>query len=193
MKTAIAAFTPNIAWAEVSCREVVSWNGAGTSSATPQVAAAAALWLQSHAPAAGERNWQRAEAARHALFSSTDAYPEYAEQFGNGLLRADRALDVAPDLRLAKAPEDNVRFPWIKMLFGLETAPANPERQAMLEVEALQLFLSSASLQQMTDGADPDVDLLSTGQSKRLLAAMSQDARTSQTLRALLDDLISKL
>jgi hypothetical protein len=193
MKTAIAAFTPNIAWAEVSCRDVVSWNGAGTSSATPQVAAAAALWLQFHAHAAGGRGWQRAEATRQALFSSTDTYAEYAKHFGNGLLRADRALDVAPDLGLAKVQEDEIRFPWIKMLFGLEAAPTNPERQAMLEVEALQLFLSSASLQQLADGADPDVDSLAVGQRKRLLGAMSQDSRTSHTLRALLEDLVSKL
>ena len=46
MATAIAAFTPNMPWAELGCaRRSSTWNGAGTSAATPQMAAAAALWL----------------------------------------------------------------------------------------------------------------------------------------------------
>lgn len=45
MDTALAAFTPNIAWAEINCESIVDMDGAGTSSATPQIAAAAALWL----------------------------------------------------------------------------------------------------------------------------------------------------
>jgi hypothetical protein len=35
METAIAAYTPNAPWAEMGCRDVVSMNGGGTSSATP--------------------------------------------------------------------------------------------------------------------------------------------------------------
>ena len=48
MATAMAAFTPNISWAELGCAGIVDMAGAGTSSATPQVAAAAALYLQKH-------------------------------------------------------------------------------------------------------------------------------------------------
>jgi len=46
MKTAIAAPTPNVPWARWGCSEIIDFDGQGTSAATPQVAAAAALWLQ---------------------------------------------------------------------------------------------------------------------------------------------------
>ena len=45
MRTAIAAFTPNVPWARFGCPQIVDLNGAGTSAATPQVAAAAATWI----------------------------------------------------------------------------------------------------------------------------------------------------
>src|SRR5262249_4195257 len=41
MDTALAAYTPNISWAEINCEAIVDMNGSGTSSATPQIAAAA--------------------------------------------------------------------------------------------------------------------------------------------------------
>ncbi|ACB96425.1 S8/S53 family peptidase [Beijerinckia indica] len=50
MATALGAYTPNVAWAIIDCGKMVDMNGAGTSSATPQIAAAAALWLAEHGP-----------------------------------------------------------------------------------------------------------------------------------------------
>ena len=50
MNTAIAAYTPNMPWAKLGCHDLITIDGAGTSSATPQVAAAAALWYQKHLP-----------------------------------------------------------------------------------------------------------------------------------------------
>src|SRR5205823_7774456 len=44
--TSIAAYTPNVPWAKFDCRDTVDMDGGGTSAATPQVAAAAALWMQ---------------------------------------------------------------------------------------------------------------------------------------------------
>jgi subtilisin family serine protease len=44
MKTAVAAYTPNVAWATEGGNYKFRKSGGGTSSATPQVAAAAALW-----------------------------------------------------------------------------------------------------------------------------------------------------
>ena len=63
MKAALAAYTPNIPWALYGCQEVVRLNGGGTSSATPQVAAAAALWLEKY-KAELPRDWRRVEAVR---------------------------------------------------------------------------------------------------------------------------------
>jgi subtilisin family serine protease len=48
MTTALAAYTPNIPWAKLGCATAIDLDGAGTSSATPQIAAAAALWLAHH-------------------------------------------------------------------------------------------------------------------------------------------------
>ena len=67
MGQAIAAYTPNIPWPQYGCRGGVRLNGEGTSAATPQVAAAAALWLECHKQRL-PRDWRRVEAAWHALF-----------------------------------------------------------------------------------------------------------------------------
>ena len=48
MATALAAYTPNVPWARLGCDQLVDHDGRGTSSATPQIASAAALWIQKH-------------------------------------------------------------------------------------------------------------------------------------------------
>src|ERR671921_187650 len=98
MHTAIAAYTPNTPWAEMGCSDVVSMNGGGTSSATPKVAAAAALGLQHRPPPRNIGRWQRAEAVRPALFTAAEKSPPNRFQFfGQGLLRARDALEVVFD------------------------------------------------------------------------------------------------
>jgi hypothetical protein len=184
METAMAAYTPNMPWAEMGCRDVIRLSGGGTSSATPQVAAAAALWLQRQAPKHTAEPWRRVEAVRHALFATADA--QQPKFFGNGLLRARHALDVAPRLDLKKAPEDKVSFPWIRMLLKLEAATPSGRTQ-MYETEALQLFLGSPRLQQIAGGADPDVDTLSAGDRERFLDALKKHPSASRALRAFLE------
>ena len=71
MKAAIAAYTPNIPWARFGCPNIVRLNGEGTSSATPQVAAAVALWFEKYKHEL-PRDWQRVEAVRNALFTSEE-------------------------------------------------------------------------------------------------------------------------
>jgi Subtilase family len=101
MGQAIAAYTPNIPWPQYGCRGGVRLNGDGTSAATPQVAAAAALWLESRKQRL-PRDWRRVEAVRHALFST--ARTGDAKHFGNGILQAHSALGVAPDLNRSRSP-----------------------------------------------------------------------------------------
>jgi hypothetical protein len=48
MGQAIAAYIPNIPWPQFGCQARVRLDGEGTSAATPQVAAAAALWFENH-------------------------------------------------------------------------------------------------------------------------------------------------
>ena len=69
MKAAMAAYTPNIPWPRFGCQHLVDLDGQGTSSATPQIAAAVALWLEKYKNRL-PRNWRRVEAVRYALFES---------------------------------------------------------------------------------------------------------------------------
>ena len=72
MGTSIAAFTPNVPWATYRFDDVVGIRGDGTSSATPQVASAAALYYAKNYDAlhALPEPWMRVEAIRKALFES---------------------------------------------------------------------------------------------------------------------------
>lgn len=190
MATALAAWTPNTPWAVMGCRGLVSFGG-GTSSATPQAAAAAALWLQHAAAPADAEPWQRAEAVRWALFSSADkAVPDCETYFGHGLLRAAAALDVPFNRGVAKRPADDVSFAWLRVLGALEAAggpPATAEER-MYEVEALQVFLQSPALQQLVGGADPvgdaRPDAVPPADRKTLFAAMAASPKISDALRA---------
>jgi subtilisin family serine protease len=97
MDTALSAYTPNIPWARLGCSRVVDLNGAGTSSATPQIAAAAALWIAHHGlPHAG--SWARVEAVRKALFESSRRLNgrKIDPSLGMGILNARKALDIPP-------------------------------------------------------------------------------------------------
>lgn len=146
MATALAAFTPNIPWAQWGCAGIVCMNGAGTSSATPQIAAAAALYLEKYADVLFDRNrfpkpWMRVEAVRRALFQSADTTADGGsrEKLGNGILRANDALAIAPPAAasLTKTDRDSAGFPFLNVLSG--TGLAAPQAEGMLQLEAAQL------------------------------------------------------
>ena len=93
MRTAMAASTPNVPWAKFGCGEVVRFDGQGTSAATPQIAAAAALWIQKNRDAldAYPQPWMRVEAIRKALFDSAalaPGNPRSDKRLGRGELRS---------------------------------------------------------------------------------------------------------
>ena len=98
MNTAIAAYTPNVPWARYGEPDIVDLDGAGTSAATPQVAAAAALWIQKNREAdeAYPEPWMRVEAVRKALFDSAGKDLEHAAWLGNGRVCARSLLDEQP-------------------------------------------------------------------------------------------------
>jgi len=112
----IAAYSPNIPW--LSIRQTsqgpfadgVDLDGSGTSAATPQVAAAAALWLEKHRhefSAQEWHHWEKAEAVYYALLKSADRRGRLApdKYLGAGLLRARDALDVNySSIKRAKRP-----------------------------------------------------------------------------------------
>jgi hypothetical protein len=182
METAIAAYTPNTPWAVMGCRDVVSMNGGGTSSATPQAAAAAALWYQHRPSPANVERWRRAEAVRHALFTSADkTAPDSRKFFGQGLLRARDALDVPFDTALPKARKDNVWFPLFNLLTGFDNLPV--ARQRMLEVEAAQLAASSLEIVEVLPDPDAPPEQIPSGDRGRILEALRRHRSASGTLR----------
>jgi hypothetical protein len=162
MKTALAAFTPNTPWARFGAPAIVDFDGNGTSAATPQVAAAAALWIQKNRPQYDKypQGWVKVEAVRTALFSSAHVDAEYASHFGNGKLASLDALGKAPakadELRNRKLPPDSASFPILSLLTCIGIAALPQPRQAMLELELLQLLSSSrfeTSIPDVTAGA----------------------------------------
>jgi hypothetical protein len=191
MTTALAAYTPNMPWAALGCRSLVAHDGAGTSAAAPQAAAAAALWLQHAAPQAAEP-WQRVEAVRHALFTSADKSLADGQPFyGQGVLRAAHALEIPFQGSLPPTPADSVSFPWLRMAGVLEADLSG--RELMYEVEALQLYEQYLSLQELVGDADPAAMDLPRQEKKRLFTAMAESAGPSQALRAHLVDLAKQL
>lgn len=184
MKTAMAAFTPNTPWADMGCGSLVNPDGAGTSSATPQCAAAATLWLQKHRPNPTEK-WRTVEAVRHALFSSADkTRNEWSDFLGNGLLCAKDALKISFNGSLPKTPADEVSFPWLRLVGALESVNETVAiRQTMFETEALQLFMQTPSLQKIADGADPCSDELEPTSLKALAKRLSSLPQASKRFR----------
>jgi subtilisin family serine protease len=95
----IAAYTPNVPW--LSGTNGVSLSGSGTSAATPQVAAAAALWLENHRRefAPSEWNsWRKAEAVYDALLISAarkSARDKPDLYLGAGSLKSADALNYS--------------------------------------------------------------------------------------------------
>lgn len=162
MQTALAASTPNVPWPRRGCSGIVDSDGAGTSSATPQVAAAAALWIARHqkAWAAYPEGWMRVEAVRRALFSTSapGRTPEEVERLGHGRLRAADALRQglpAPAAALTRQPPDNTRFGIFRMMLGMRMQDLDPGEAEMLELEALQLAQITGLEELLPD--DPDL------------------------------------
>jgi len=115
MQKALAAYSPNLPWASTVHPFVRS--GGGTSSATPQIAAAAALWIAYHRKELEAKGyykpghqWKKVEAVRFALFDSAakdEVFADWRKYYGNGILRAYDALKVGVQdaSQLKKAPE----------------------------------------------------------------------------------------
>ena len=194
MPTAMTAYTPNAPWAVMGCERLVGFGG-GTSSATPQAAAAAALWLQGTTIPAGTEPWRKIEAVRRALFSSARKdLPDREKYFGQGLLRANAALDVPFASDVTKTPADRVSFPWLRSTGILEALPPEPAgAELMYEVEALQLFLLTPGLQELVKEADPHETSLARDEFKRLIAAMQASPAMSRALREHLNEVHRRL
>jgi hypothetical protein len=184
MVTAISAYTPNTPWAKFGCADIIDHDGRGTSAATPQIAGAAAIWIQQNLRAwnSYSKDWMRVEAVRKALFDS--APQSDRERLGWGEIKARDALDERPaaesDLRAEKA--DSVSFPILRTLTGLGIDNLAPARRRMLELEALQLSQSAEIEEILPDLGTPPESISSVARANIVEALISHPS-ASRTLR----------
>jgi Subtilase family len=185
MSTAFAAYTPNTPWAKFGCRELVDGNGAGTSSATPQIASAAALWIQKHKSQwdSYSQGWMRVEAVRKALGDSTKS-ENLREKLGRGIIQAQKALAQKPakEADLVKTPKDSASFPFLRVITGLGVTASDP-RQQMLELEALQIIQQSKELEELLPDPDQEVQSLSEADRQKVIDALASAPGASERLR----------
>ncbi|MBC7890208.1 MAG: S8/S53 family peptidase [Ferruginibacter sp.] len=207
MNTAIAAYTPNVPWATYRFDDVVGIRGDGTSSATPQVASAAALYYLKYFEEleALPEPWMRVEAIRKAMFESAakeinnddgNFEDDYQKYFGNGILRAAAMLEVkvASPNDLLKQDKDRVSFPFFKVILGLKAMeePENPEEE-MLETELMQLVLTDETLQKIMQDEEKKMDDLDKEEKIALAAAVIKNEKASEKLKERMQMLINQL
>jgi subtilisin family serine protease len=196
MATAMSAFTPNISWAKIGCRNIVDMDGQGTSSATPQVAAAAALYLQRHGvdlfnAAKYPERWMCVEAVRHALFSKADKNADGGspEKLGNGILQASAALALSPPLAatLRKTAADSAFFPLLRVLTGIGIAPAQDEMLLLEATQLLHRWSNDDAPNPLEDAViDPDLpaEAVPGAEVRRFLEAVIEHPEASKQLKA---------
>ena len=178
--TQIAAYGANIAKAPRGCRTTVDRNGDGTSHATPQAAAAVALYFQKRRDM--PRDGRRVLAARNAFFST--ASKVHLDYFYQGILRANDALRVAPSYGVAAEAEaeTGLAFPLFDALPGVERMA--PATRAMLRAEAITLASRSAVGAERL-ARDPHTAAADSG--RALVEVLAEAPGASLTLRRALD------
>jgi hypothetical protein len=202
METAIAGWTPNAPWVELGCNNVIDFDGSGTSAATPQVAATAALWIAKYRVqlARYPKLWMRGEAARQALLQSarkTTAKLNQAqvrEALGAGTINAVAALALAPmnAAALREAPIASADWAWLKLLSGegVGIAAIGSPRSRMLGLELLQVVQLDPALETLVD--DPDGSVPTEAQRRGFLEAVRDSSASSNTLKGAIDRALGK-
>lgn len=202
MDTALGAYTPNTPWAQIACGKIVDMDGAGTSAATPQIAAAAALWLAEHwdVVSAYPEPWMRVEAVRRALFESAAtttarmSAKEVRKKIGRGVMRAAAALAKKPSAAagLTKLPPAEDSWPWLNLIFGaggvsLTAGRGGDLRRAMFALELTQMAQSTPQVEAAIAEPEGDFSSISPAARNRYLEAALDAGNPSKPLRAFLE------
>ena len=186
MDKALSAFTPNTPWA-AGDKNRIMFSGAGTSSATPQVAAAAAIYYKKHHLQLDSlQPWQRVEAIRFALFKSAsqkgNAPGPYKNYFGNGIIQAKDALKIPVNISLPKTPEDSI--PWFPILTTIfKGKPSAGNKMVMFNTELAQLVFHYPELAAILDNEEEDFDQISKRKWEVFTDAVIEHPDTSVTLK----------
>lgn len=203
MATALGAYTPNVPWAVIGCPTVIGMDGAGTSSATPQVAAAAVLYLAKHweALALYPEPWMKIEAVRHALFvSAAKSTPkmgvkETFEKLGQGVLNAAEALRIAPPAKnkLSRCAPSKASWYWLDLIFGGEVRfdKADP-RQEMLKLELTQMAQKVAEMEQAIPDNGLPGEAIPAAARRRYLEAALDVGNPSKPLKKALENILGR-
>lgn len=191
MWTAMSAYTPNVPWCRIGSTDIVDMDGGGTSAATPQIAAAAALWLARN-DTQFPRSWQRVEAVRAALFHAArragNAPSGTVEPLlGRGVLSADAALRMVPTLAsLHPTAPDSASLAFLHLVTSrLGVADADPRRQAMLRLELSQLALTTPAAVRALADAEAATPASALAE-RQMLEAILDEGRASAALGAAL-------
>ena len=192
-------YTPNVPWLQIGCPNVVDMDGAGTSSATPQVAAAAALWLARHGgsvPGAGLATGGGGTCGAVRQRRPTGQQRcEPDPLLGRGVLRANRALEqvpVASDLQAADRA--SARFAFLHLLssvFGV-TAAVDARQQEMFELEMTQLALNTRAAREAVPDPDAPPERIDDRQRRRFLDAILAERTISGALRQHIEGLLGR-
>ncbi len=202
MDYAIAGYTPNIPWAELKedNSSVFLRSGGGTSSATPQIAAAAALYITRHRNQMqrdyGDPNWRWAEATRKALFDSADAsYPNARKYLGMGVIKAYDALinHPPPPKNKLKRNEKKARIisgfgAFLKQTFGKNADPDEDNRpmtalEEMIELEAIQIIHRDPELMQYAAVLEDHDQILTKDDIKSIFEKVKKSDFASEYLK----------
>lgn len=192
MQTAMAAYTPNIPWARMGAPHLVDMDGAGTSCATPQIAAAAALYIQQHFDtlfdrARYPRPWQRVEAVREALYGGAARDPRLEDRIGRGILRAAETLKQQPSVPgpRSEAPRDNASFAFLRALTGLGMVPASVDMLALEATQLAQRWPNRGESNPLDSAiTDPDAANIPVAEERRYWEALAEHTLASDPLRA---------
>jgi len=189
MGKAMAAFTPNTPWAMMN-RKTISFSGAGTSSATPQIAAAAACYYKKyHNELDKLEPWMRVEAIRNALYSTAlkkvaKAEEDFSVYFGNGILQAAAALKIPVKINgLVKSDKDDIPFlPLLSIIFK-SRSPVVSQEMKMFNVELAQLVMTHEDLSKLMHDEERDFVKLTPKRKKEFLDAVVAKKETSKKLK----------
>lgn len=193
MKHALSAFTPNTPWASDETNSI-RFSGAGTSSATPQIAAAAAIYYRKYHQDLQSlpEKWQRVEAIRNALYKSAqkrvnnEYNSNFVEYFGNGIIKANDALNysVPKPLDLKKTEEDKVPlFPILNTIFKSKPNEKQLIQKDMFNTELAQLVYSHPELSSLIDDDKRDFEKISLKKWKTFRDAVISHPSVSITLK----------